>query len=148
MEAKVDAAAGTSSGPAPRTEGAWAETLDLAVGASERVQAAERRNRELEERVRALEERLQAEISTLRARSEKAEQTLVRVDAARVAAEDRGRKAEERAEAAEAFIRRINQAVRPLARSGGTPRRAKAAQDAISASSEHEDFAAHGANLE
>jgi predicted nucleic acid-binding Zn-ribbon protein len=66
--------------------------------------------------VRALEEQLQTEVSKLQERTDKAEQTLVRVDAARAAAEDRARQAQERAEAADAFIGRIKQALRPLAR--------------------------------
>jgi hypothetical protein len=66
--------------------------------------------------VRELEARLGAELSALQARMRSAEETIERVEAARVAAEERARKSQQRADEAEMFLTRISAAIRPLAR--------------------------------
>jgi chromosome segregation ATPase len=98
------------------SEGQWVETLELAVHATERVRLMEQRNGQLEGRVRELEARLGAELSALQARMRSAEETIERVEAARVAAEERARKSQQRADEAEMFLTRISAAIRPLAR--------------------------------
>jgi hypothetical protein len=80
------------------SEGEWVETLELAVHAAE------------------LEARLGAELAALQARIRTAEETIERVEAGRLAAEERARKSKERADEAEMFLARISAAIRPLAR--------------------------------
>lgn len=98
------------------SEGQWVETLELAVHAAERVRSMEQRNGQLEARVRELDARLGAELAALQARMRTAEETIERVEAARLAAEERARKSKERADEAEMFLTRISAAIRPLAR--------------------------------
>jgi chromosome segregation ATPase len=98
------------------SEGEWVETLELAVHAAERVRLTEQRNAQLEAWVRDLEARLGAELAALQARIRTAEETIERVEAARLAAEERARKSKERADEAEMFLARISAAIRPLAR--------------------------------
>jgi chromosome segregation ATPase len=93
------------------SEGEWVETLELAVHAAERVRLTEQRNAQLEARAR-----LGAELATLQARMRTAEETIERVEAGRLAAEERARKSKERADEAEMFLARISAAIRPLAR--------------------------------
>lgn len=98
------------------SEGEWVETLELAVHAAERVRLTEQRNAQLEARVRDLEARLGAELAALQVRIRTAEETIERVEAGRLAAEERARKSKERADEAEMFLARISAAIRPLAR--------------------------------
>ena len=97
-------------------EDAWIETLDLVVQATDTIRASEDRIAKLEARNRELETRLAEEVKSLQARMQATDKVIERAAAARVAAEDRARRAEERAETAEKFLSRINQALRPLAR--------------------------------
>ena len=89
------------------------ETLELAVGAVERVRAAEKENRELAQRMRQLESRVEGEIASLAKQLCAAEDAVEALGAAHAAVEERARQAEARAQAAKGYLARVKEALRP-----------------------------------
>ena len=92
------------------------ETLELLTRANQRVVAADDRAMQLEADHRQRELDLSAQIQELETRPQMAEDANARLDAARAAAEERATRAEERSEATNQFLARVNDSLRDLAR--------------------------------
>lgn len=92
------------------------ETLDLLTRANQRVLAADERAVQLEADHRQREADLAAQIQELETRLQMSEDANARLDAVKAAAEDRAARAEERSEATNQFLARVNDSLRDLAR--------------------------------
>jgi hypothetical protein len=86
----------------------WADTLDLVVQATTIINAAHDRIADLDARNRELEVTFAEELRALAARVTAAQEDLARVEARRVAAEQRADRAERRADAAAGWLKRIH----------------------------------------
>jgi len=94
----------TIAGPADE----WSDTLDLVVQATTAINAAHERIAELDARNRDLEVTFAEELRALAARVTAAQEDLARVEARRLAAEQRAERAERRADAAAGWLKRIH----------------------------------------
>jgi hypothetical protein len=92
----------------PQTADEWSDTLDLVVQATASIYAAHERIAELEARNRDLEVTFADELRALAARVTTAQEDLARVEARRVASEQRAERAERRADAAAGWLKRIH----------------------------------------
>jgi hypothetical protein len=90
-----------------RTIRSSADTLDLVVQATTAINAAHERIAELDARNRDLEVTFAEELRALAARVTAAQEDLARVEARRLAAEQRAERAERRADAAAGWLKRI-----------------------------------------
>lgn len=86
----------------------WSDTLGLVVQATAIINAAHERIAELDARNRDLEVTFAGELRALAARVTAAQEDLARVEARRVAAEQRAERAERRADAAAGWLKRIH----------------------------------------
>ena len=103
-----------AAGPSPSAQvfataaDEWSDTLDLVVHATAVINAAHERIAELDARNRELEVSFAEELRALAARVAAAQEDLARVEARRLAAEQRAERAERRADAAAGWLRRIH----------------------------------------
>jgi hypothetical protein len=102
--ARVQPSSIQTAGPADE----WSDTLDLVVQATTAINAAHERIAELDARNRDLEVTFAEELRALAARVTAAQEDLARVEARRLAAEQRAERAERRADAAAGWLKRIH----------------------------------------
>lgn len=86
----------------------WSDTLDLVVQATAMINTAHERIAELDARNRELEVSFAEELRALAARVAAAQEDLARVEARRLAAEQRAERAERRADSAAGWLKRIH----------------------------------------
>jgi hypothetical protein len=86
----------------------WSDTLNLVVQATAIINTAHERIAELDARNRELEVSFAEELRALAARVAAAQEDLARVEARRLAAEQRAERAERRADSAAGWLKRIH----------------------------------------
>jgi hypothetical protein len=101
-------ASSPSADAVPQASDEWSDTLDLVVQATASIYAAHERIAELEARNRDLEVTFAEELRALAARVTTAQEDLARVEARRLASEQRAERAERRADAAAGWLKRIH----------------------------------------